>query len=75
MDCSIPIAIQPVVTGNMVDITVLVNVSNNEIIQCFPRIYIKGGEVHHWYMMFGQKGSICVIKFKIKRGMWDHVHV
>ena len=35
VDSSIPVTIQPVVTGNMVDITVLVNVSNNEII-CLP---------------------------------------
>ena len=36
-DSSIPVTIQPVVTSNMVDITVGVNVSNNEIIQCFPQ--------------------------------------
>ena len=37
VNSSIPVTIQPVVTGNVVDITVGVNVSNNEIIQCFPQ--------------------------------------
>ena len=37
VDSRIPVTIQPVVTGDMVDITVLVNVSINEIIQCFPQ--------------------------------------
>ena len=32
VDSSIPVTIQPVVTGNMVEITVFVNVSINEII-------------------------------------------
>ena len=27
-----------------------------------PRINIKGGGMHHWYMTFGQQCSISVIK-------------
>ena len=28
----------------------------------FPRINIKGGGVHLWYMMFGQQCSISIVK-------------
>ena len=39
VDSSIPVTIQPVVIGNMVEITVLVNVSNNEIICILYKLY------------------------------------